>query len=141
MNHDGLEVIMRFASVAVSILLRAALPTTVAAQSQPPADDNGAFVLYKFAKSIGKETFTTQRDAGGVVVTSDFLFTDRGSPVPLKSTYKATPSLEPVSLTLAGKSSRFSELNDTLQMDPAAKRLTLQRGGRTTTFPTSSATF
>jgi imidazolonepropionase-like amidohydrolase len=76
-----------------------------------------------------------------VVVTSDFLFTDRGNPVPLKSTYTATPSLEPISLVLAGKSSRLSDLNDTLQLDAVSKQITLLRGGKTTTFPASATSF
>jgi imidazolonepropionase-like amidohydrolase len=110
------------------------------AQSPTTTPGHGTFVLHKFAKSIGRETWQSTTDASGnVVLTSDFLFTDRGSPVPLKTTYASTASHRPVSLTVAGKSSRHSELNDTLTLD--SQQVTLLRAGKITNYPADANTF
>ncbi|WP_174286191.1 amidohydrolase family protein [Sphingomonas bacterium] len=113
---------------------------TAQLKKSPTGHDHGTFVLHKFARAIGKETWQIKPDAkGNTVLTSDFLFTDRGGKVPLKTTYVASAAHEPVSLKVAGKSSRLSELNDEFRLD--GKRISLLRSGTTTTYLTKGPAF
>lgn len=106
----------------------------------PASNDHGTFLLHKFAKQIGKESWQTKlNEVGNVVLTSDFLFSDRGQAVPLKTTYVATVAHEPLSLIVAGKSSRDSELNDTLKLE--GPQVTLLRSGKRAVYPAKSTTF
>lgn len=115
--------------------------SAVAQTPKNPPVEQGSFVLHKFAKAIGKETYTIDVQNGKFVLTSDFLFTDRGTPVPLKTTYTASQSLEPVSLQLAGRSSRSSQLNDNIELDAQQHRVALTRSGKTSYYPASKDTF
>lgn len=121
------------------VLLTCALSAAAVAQSS--SEERGTFVLHKFAKAIGKETYTLSRTDGTQTLTSDFLFTDRGSPVPLKTTYVATAHGEPVSLTLDGRSSRMSELKDEFRLDSSAHQLARTHQGKTTTLPAPAGAF
>lgn len=61
----------------------ACLSFPLPAQTQP---EQGEFTLYKFAAPIGKETYSVATADGKLTLTSDFLFTDRNTRVPLKTT-------------------------------------------------------
>lgn len=117
------------------------LSLTVVSPAQTADSENGAFVLHKFAQAIGKETYAIHTDSDKVVLTSDFLFTDRGTAVPLKTTYTASSQLDPVSLVLDGKSSRLSELKDSLTLDTQAAQVKLLRSGKTSSYPAPPNTF
>src|ERR1041384_5650630 len=70
--------------VAACLLLL--LGSVMAQQAQPAAGElveSGKYRLYKFGQAIGEETFEIRRDGAALVLTDKFLFTDRGSPVPL----------------------------------------------------------
>ncbi|HEV7473029.1 MAG TPA: hypothetical protein VGN90_03205, partial [Pyrinomonadaceae bacterium] len=41
--------------------------------------ETGKFRLHKFEQPIGEETYTIRREGDGIVVTSSFEFTDRGT--------------------------------------------------------------
>lgn len=125
-------------NLALLTLLVFACPA--AADPLTPAPDHGSYVLHKFAKAIGRETWQVSTDAGGHhVLTSDFKFTDRGSEVPLTTTYTASAAHEPLSLRLSGRSSRSSALDDELRLDGGQVRLL--RGGKETRFAADPATF
>ncbi len=124
------------------LLLPLLLAPPLAAQSLPnPAAEEGSFVLHKFAKAIGKESYKISPQNGGLTLTSDFLFTDRGSPVPLSTTFVAKTSLEPVSLNLDGRSSRGSELRDKLVLDSEQHRVAVFRDGKVAYYPATGETF
>ena len=65
--------------------------TACAAIAQQPAS-SGTFALHTFAKTIGKETYSIETKGDSYTLTSHFLFTDRGSPVPLETTFVAKTS-------------------------------------------------
>lgn len=74
---------------------------------------SGAFVLHKFAKAIGRESYSIARQGETYTLTSHFEFTDRGARVPLETTFIARASgMTPVSYQAKGKSSRFSDMDD-----------------------------
>jgi len=85
----------------------------VAAAQQPAAApvESGTYRLYKFEQSIGEETYTIAREGDSLVLTDKFLFTDRGSRVPLETVFRAAADLTPRSFESNGKSSRLSTVN------------------------------
>src|SRR5665213_167057 len=74
--------------------------------------DSGTFVLHKFEKHIGKETYQVTKANNIITYAVDFKFVDRGAAVPLKAELKVTPALEPRSLIIRGRTSRSSTIND-----------------------------
>jgi len=88
-------------------------------QPQMPAADAveaGKWKLYKFGQAIGQETYAIQRDGGSLVMTDHFEFTDRGTTVPLDTTFRSSLDLTPVSFTTKGKSSRLSTLDNSVEV-------------------------
>lgn len=110
-----------------------------AAQAQGPST-SGAFTLFKFAKAIGKEAYSIQPNGDEYTLTSHFLFTDRGTPVPLETTYTArTADLSPRSYSAKGKSSRLSEMDDVVKID--GNLVSIQRGGKAESRTASQSWF
>ncbi|WP_263410451.1 amidohydrolase family protein [Terriglobus tenax] len=116
------------------LLLLAAASFSCRIHAQAPAEQ-GEFTLYKFAAPIGKETYSLASAGGKLTLTSDFLFTDRGTPVPLKAVFTATPTLEPLTLSLDGQSSRLSPLKGEFSL----RNGTLTRDGKA--MPAPEGTF
>jgi imidazolonepropionase-like amidohydrolase len=125
-----------------ALLLAILLAVPAVAQTTPnPQPEQGSFVLHKFAKAIGKETYKIAYRGEELTLTSEFLFTDRGSPVPLSTTFVARTSLEPISLNLDGRSSRLSELRDKFVLDTQQHRVALFREGKVSYYPAVGDTF
>jgi imidazolonepropionase-like amidohydrolase len=115
------------------------LLATAALSAQQPAT-SGTFVLHKFAKSIGQETYSVATTGDTSTVTSHFLFTDRGSKVPLETTFVThTADGSPISYSAKGRSSRLSEMNDTISVSGAS--LSINRNGKAQTQTASGAWF
>jgi cytosine/adenosine deaminase-related metal-dependent hydrolase len=92
----------------------------VAAAQQPAAPvESGTYRLYKFEQSIGEETYTITREDDSLVLTDKFLFTDRGSRVPLETVFRAAADLTPRSFESNGKSSRLSNVNVDVRVQQA----------------------
>ncbi len=122
--------------MAISVVL--ACSTFAAAQQ--PAATSGTFALHKFAKAIGKETYSIETKGDGYTLTSHFLFTDRGSAVPLETTFVAQASdMSPRSYAAKGRASRQSEMDDALTVK--GNELTIVRRGKTETLAASGAWF
>lgn len=119
------------------------LAATAGVAAQQPAD-SGSFVLHKFAKAIGKETYSIETSTGSggdtYTLTSHFSFTDRGTTVPLETSFVArSGSMMPVSYSAKGHSSRLSEMNDSLTVD--GNRISMVRGAKNTTADANGAWF
>jgi hypothetical protein len=115
-------------NIVQAVLLLLLITGSLRAQT---AGEQGKFILHKFAKAIGEESYTVEHVNGTLTVTSNFLFTDRGTKVPLKATFTATEDLQPLTLTLDGQSSRMSALKDTMELHAQSQTMTLTRGGKT----------
>ncbi|HEV2679666.1 MAG TPA: hypothetical protein VGV14_04130, partial [Rhodanobacter sp.] len=126
-------------SFALTALLL--LPSFASHAQDKTANEQGTFTLYKFAKAIGKETYTLADEKGLLTLRSDFKFNDRGTDVPLKTVYTAIDALHPVSLKTEGKASRQSPMNDVFSLDPKQQHVVLVRDGKTTDYPASADTF
>ena len=125
-------------SLALAVLLvLAPLPSS----AQTSVAEQGNFVLHKFARAIGKESYTISGDQGRLVLRSDFSFKDRGTEVPLKTEFTAADVTHPLTLKSDGQSSRQSPMHDSFTLDPKAGRVVLVRDGKTTQHPVTDTTF
>lgn len=125
----------RICVIAAFVILCA---TSVTAQ-QP--DDSGTFVLHKFAKAIGKETYSIEKSGEDYKLTSHFLFTDRGTAVPLETSFVArTADMTPKTYTAKGRASRLSEMNDTVTVSGNSLSIT-RSSGKTQSETPSGAWF
>ncbi|HLH04556.1 MAG TPA: amidohydrolase family protein [Bryobacteraceae bacterium] len=103
-------------------------------------ETSGTFVLHKFAAAIGTETYSIETKADTYTLTSHFLFTDRGTKVPLETTFVARRAdMMPISYNAKGKSSRLAEMNDTLTV--AGSSLSINRSGKTANETAASPWF
>lgn len=84
------------------------------AQTTPP--DSGTFLLHKFQQHIGKETYHISKSKDSLVYKDDFKFVDRGGAVPLKTTLRVTPTLEPLGLDIKGNVARGATVNDKISI-------------------------
>lgn len=121
----------RLATIYIAAL---ALAAPLAAQTT-----TSTYVLHKFARSIGKETDTLTISAATTTLTSDFLFTDRGTKVPLTTNYTAGPRLRPVSLSVKGRVSRESALDLTIQV--TGDKAAISENGKTSTIAAPPVVF
>ena len=127
----SLAMLMAFPLVASAEVV----PAQVGTSQGMPAEESGVFLLHKFAKEIGKESYSITTDAKGTHLASDFLFTDRGSPVSMKTAFEAGPNLAPISLTEKGKYSRHSEADDSFAVKDSMLSVTHNGKTKTQTVP------
>jgi Amidohydrolase family len=92
---------------------------------------SGTFILHKFAKEIGKETYTIEGGGDTTTLTSHFLFTDRGSKVPLETTFDERINWMPIDYVAKGRSSRESAMDDSITV--RGNTLTITLSGKTQT--------
>jgi Amidohydrolase family len=112
---------------------------TATLSAQHPAT-SGRFVLHKFAKSIGQETYSIATTGDTSTLTSHFLFTDRGNKVPLETTFVThTIDGSPISYAAKGRSSRLSEMDDTISVSGTS--ISITRNGKAQTQTASGAWF
>ena len=124
------------------LALGASLAASLAAAAQTGrvAGERGAFTLFKFAKAIGRESYTlAPRGDGRLELKDDFLFTDRGTRVPLKTVLLTDGELRPLTFATDGSSSRSSELHDTVEV--AADGVRVTRDDTSTTEPRPAGDF
>lgn len=115
-------------------------PCAALAQSSA-GTEQGSFVLHKFARPIGTETYTLSVEPGHLSLQSNFYFKDRGTAVPLKTAFTAADITHPLTLTSEGKAARGAPMHDSFTLDPKRARVTLLRDGKASTYPASANTF
>jgi Amidohydrolase family len=85
---------------------------SLAALAQPPAgNESGKFILHKMEQPIGEETYTINRENDAFILNSNFLFTDRGTKVPLTATLHTAPDYVPKSFVIKGQTSRNTDID------------------------------
>src|SRR5579862_1026483 len=100
-----------------------AISSVVSAAQQPTGNDSsapveqGKFTLHKFEQPIGQETYEIHRDGDSLAVKVDFKFTDRGSAVPLTTTFRSAPDLTPQSFEIKGQTARSVSIDEALNID------------------------
>jgi imidazolonepropionase-like amidohydrolase len=93
-------------------------PTSISAQTTSPSTviESGKFRLHKFAQPIGEESYEVTRDGDALVMKTSFLFTDRGSPVPLTTTLRTRQDLTPEAYAIKGRTSRLSDIDTAIDI-------------------------
>ncbi len=107
-------------------LLVAVLLASVLASGQ----EQGKFILHKFEQPIGEENYTITRDGERFTLATDFLFTDRGSKVPLKSSFRGASDYTPEYFMMKGRTSRLSAAD--LEVQIANGVASVKQDGKTT---------
>jgi imidazolonepropionase-like amidohydrolase len=123
MNSSGN---MRKQLPIVLVLALLACAVSTSAQSDPatqqpsaPASpvEQGKFTLHKFEQPIGEETYEIHHDGDSLAVKIDFKFTDRGSPVPLTTTFRSAPDLTPQAFEIKGQTARSVSIDEAIAID------------------------
>lgn len=107
----------------------------IGAQAQNQSTEAGKFRLHKFEQPIGEESYTITRQDQTLTLKSQFLFTDRGSKVPLETTFKAASDYSPQSFETRGKSCRFCPIDWEIQIAGKSARVRQEKETRTVTAP------
>lgn len=92
------------------------LSPCMAQQANSNYSDSGVFILHKFQQAIGREVYHITKANGAVQYDIDFKFVDRGSPVPLTASIRVNAAGEPLSFLMKGKTSRFSQVYDSVSI-------------------------
>ena len=101
--------------------------------------EKGKFILHKFFRAIGEETYEITRDGDSLVTQSNFSFTDRGSKVPLTTTLRTTADLVPRHFEIKGQTSRISRIDTAI--DIAGNQATIRENKDTRTAQTPERFF
>jgi imidazolonepropionase-like amidohydrolase len=106
-----------------------------ASQPQGEPVESGKWKLYKFEQAIGSESYEIRRDGVSLVMTDKFEFTDRGSPVPLETTFRAAADLTPISFATKGKSSRISQIDNAVDVEGGTAKVRQTKSAREVAAP------
>lgn len=115
---------------------------SAAAQAQSQGQDRvetGKYKLHKFEQAIGEETYSITRDGDSLTLKSDFLFTDRGTRVPLTASLHATKDFLPKSFEIKGNTSRVSKIDSNVEVKEESA--TVRQGTETRTAATPKVFF
>ncbi len=85
--------------------------------------EEGKFRLHKFEQPIGEETYRITRAGDSLLVTIDFKFADRGSPVPLTAAFRGDLQYAPGAFDCKGMTSRFSSVDAAVRVGPKGIRM------------------
>ena len=109
----------RLRSHALIVLVLCATLTVAAwaQQSSSAVIEQGKFTLHKFEQPIGEETYEIRRDSDSLAAKIDFKFTDRGSEVPLSTTFRAGQDLTPRSFEIKGRTARTVSIDQAITVD------------------------
>jgi imidazolonepropionase-like amidohydrolase len=105
------------------VLLVAGLGVGQTTPSQSSVVEQGKFQLHKFEQPIGEETYEISRDGNSLATKVDFKFTDRGSPVPLTTTFRSSADLTPQFFEIKGQTARPVQIDQAVEVQPDKIRL------------------
>jgi hypothetical protein len=120
-------------------LLLALSPRALRSQTSSPVAETGKFRLHKFEQPIGEENYTITHDGSALTLKSDFLFTDRGTKVPLSATLRAADDYKPQSFIIKGNTSRMSEVDSDVEL--SGSNATIRQGKETHTVSAPQSFF
>ena len=79
--------------------------------------EQGKFTLHKFEQAIGQETYEIRRDGDSITAKIDFKFTDRGSEVPLSTTFRGAQDLTPQAFEIKGRTARPVSIDEAVTIE------------------------
>jgi len=104
----------------ICIAVSSALATPQQQSATPDTSsvvEQGKFALHKFEQPIGQETYEIRREGDSLATKIDFKFTDRGSPVPLTTTFRSASDLTPQAFEIKGQTARPVSIDEALTID------------------------
>ena len=119
-----------------------AVPPAISAAQQPAGGDastiveQGKFTLHKFEQPIGQETYEIRRDGDSLAAKVDFKFTDRGTAVPLTTTFRTAADLTPQSFEIKGQTARSVSIDEAVTIDAGAVHFRTRDKQSELTLPT-----
>jgi imidazolonepropionase-like amidohydrolase len=111
---SALRTAICLALLAASCIAQTQAAPTVAAGR---VVEQGKFRLYKFEQAIGEESYTITEDGSSQLLSSNFEFTDRHTPVPLSTRLRFASDLTPQHFEIKGKSSRLTTIDDAVTVN------------------------
>jgi imidazolonepropionase-like amidohydrolase len=88
-----------------------------AQQSSSAVIEQGKFTLHKFEQPLGEETYEIRRNGDSIEAKIDFKFTDRGTEVPLATTFRAAQDLTPQSFEVKGRTARTVSIDQAITVN------------------------
>jgi imidazolonepropionase-like amidohydrolase len=105
----------------ISAVLFSVLTCLFVFAQQPASPDQpveqGKFTLHKFEQAIGQETYEIRRDGDSITAKIDFKFTDRGSEVPLSTTFRGAQDLTPQAFEIKGRTARPVSIDEAVTIE------------------------
>ena len=117
-----------------SIFCGIAFVLQLSAQSTT-SGESGKFILHKMEQAIGEETYTVKHEGDAIVLDSNFLFTDRGTPVPLTTKLEAASDYSPRSFAIKGKTSRGTDIDGQVEFVSGKAHIRLGKDTRESQLP------
>ena len=102
---------------AVTLLSATLTLVGFAQESQPAIVEQGKFTLHKFEQALGEETYEIRRDGNSLAAKIDFKFTDRGSEVPLSTTFRAGQDWTPQLFEIKGRTARTATIDQAITFE------------------------
>lgn len=136
-NCPGKHLFSRAQSRLLLLLLAVAITPAQAqiSSTSGQSTERGKFRLHKFEQAIGEENYTVTREGETLTLKSQFLFTDRGTKVPLNATLKAASDYSPHSFTVKGNTCRFCTIDWDIALAGKKVNARLEKENRTITAP------
>jgi imidazolonepropionase-like amidohydrolase len=88
--------------------------------------ERGTFVLHNVLKPTGRETYEIVRDQDGLVLKSEFAYTDRLTRVPLKASLRLRGDLTPERFLIKGKTAPPTQIDTEIEIE--GKSATIREG-------------
>lgn len=127
----GLEKTSKFLKILLLILAG----MTCQARGSSQSTDTGRFRLHKFEQPIGEESYSLARQGESLTLKSQFLFTDRGTKVPLITTLKAASDYSPQSFNTHGANCRFCPIDWDITVQGKSAHIRQEQQTRTIPAP------
>ncbi|HEX6823727.1 MAG TPA: amidohydrolase family protein [Candidatus Sulfotelmatobacter sp.] len=99
------------------LLLSSVVVRAQTASNESPLLEQGRFTLHKFEQPIGEEAYEIRRESDSLAVKVDFNFTDRGSAVPLTTTFRSAVDLTPKDFEIKGRTARPVSIDESISID------------------------
>ena len=112
MNHLKTRLV-----ITVALLWTAFSSIASAQASQSAILEQGNFTLHKFEQAIGEETYEIRRDGDSISAKIDFKFTDRGTAVPLTTSFRGAQDLTPQAFDIKGAVARTASIDKSISVE------------------------
>ena len=113
----------RFFAIVAALLCTTANLIAFAQESASTITEQGKFTLHKFEQPIGEETYQIRSENGSLVARINFKFTDRGSEVPLTTTFRAAQDLTPQAFEIKGRTARPISIDESVSIEQGQAHL------------------